>query len=161
VFIQAGDGFTPTPVISHAILTFNKGRSSGLADGIVITPSHNPPADGGFKYNPTNGGPADTDITNAIQDRANALLKANNAGVKRLAYEQALKASTTQEYDYVSPYVRDLASVIDMDSIRDASVKIGIDPLGGAAAAYWEPVKKLYGLDITVVNPAVDPTFSF
>jgi phosphoglucomutase len=161
VCIQAGDGYTPTPVISHAILTFNKGRTTGLADGIVITPSHNPPADGGFKYNPPNGGPADTDVTTWIQDRANALLKADNADVKRPAYEVALRAATTRQYDYVMPYVRDLASVIDMEAIRSAKIKVGVDPLGGAAAAYWQPVRDLYGLDLTVVNPAVDPTFRF
>ena len=161
VCIQAGDGFTPTPVISHAILTYNKGRSSGLGDGVVITPSHNPPADGGYKYNPTNGGPADTDITSVIQDRANALLRANNAGVKRLPYERAMKAATTRQYDYVTPYVNDLGSVIDMEAIRAAGVRIGVDPLGGAAVAYWEPVRERYKLDLTVVNPVVDPTFRF
>jgi phosphoglucomutase len=161
VCIQADDGFTPTPVISHAILTYNKGRSSGLADGVVITPSHNPPADGGYKYNPTNGGPADTDITSVVQDRANALLRANNAGVKRLPYERALKAATTRQYNYVAPYVNDLGAVIDMEAIRAAGVRIGVDPLGGAAAAYWEPVREKYKLDLTVVNPVVDPTFSF
>jgi phosphoglucomutase len=161
VCVQAGDGFTPTPVISHAILTYNKGRSSGLGDGVVITPSHNPPADGGYKYNPTNGGPADTDITSVIQDRANALLRANNAGVKRLPYEQAMKAATTRQYDYVTPYVNELGAVIDMEAIRAAGVRIGVDPLGGAAAAYWEPVREKYGLDLTVVNPVVDPTFRF
>jgi phosphoglucomutase len=159
--IQAGDGATPTPVVSHAILTHNKGRSRGQADGIVITPSHNPPADGGFKYNPPNGGPADTDVTGWIQDRANALLKAGNAGVKRIPAEQALKAPTTHQHDYVTPYVRDLGNVIDMEAIRAAKVRIGIDPLGGAAAAYWAPVRELYGLDITVVNDRIDPTFSF
>jgi phosphoglucomutase len=159
--IQAGDGFTPTPVISHAILTHNKGRAAHQGDGIVITPSHNPPADGGFKYNPPNGGPADTDVTGWIQDRANALLKAGNAGVKRLPIEQALKAATTREHDYVTPYVRDLGKVIDMEAIRAAKVRIGIDPLGGAAVGYWGPVREHYGLDITVVNEKVDPTFSF
>ncbi len=161
VYIQAGDGFTPTPVISHAILIYNKGRRDHLADGIVITPSHNPPADGGFKYNPPNGGPADTDVTGWIQDRANALLKAGNAGVKRVPIAQALKTATTRSHDYVTPYVNDLAAVIDMEAIRAAKVRIGIDPLGGAAAGYWEPVRQRYGLDITVVNPVVDPTFRF
>jgi phosphoglucomutase len=161
VCIQADDGYTPTPVISHAILTYNKGRTDHLADGIVITPSHNPPADGGFKYNPTNGGPADTDVTGWIQDRANALLKSGNAGVKRLPAEMALKAATTRSYNYITPYVRDLGSVIDMESIKAARVHIGVDPLGGAAAAYWGPVRERYGLDITVVNPMVDPTFRF
>src|SRR5205823_4896302 len=158
VRIQAGDGYTPTPVISHAILTYNRGRSSGLADGIVITPSHNPPSDGGFKYNPPNGGPADTDVTSWIQGRANELLKANNAGVRRQAYESALKAGTTRQYDYVAPYVRDLANVVDLEAIRDAKVKIGVDPLGGSAVAYWQPIAQTYGLDLTVVNPAVDGT---
>jgi phosphoglucomutase len=161
VCIQANDGYTPTPVISHAILTWNKGKKDHLADGIVITPSHNPPADGGFKYNPTNGGPADTDITRWIQNRANTILKEENTAVKRLPAELALKAATTRAYDYVTPYVRDLASVIDMDAIRAAKVRIGVDPLGGAAAAYWEPVREHYGLDITVVNPVIDPTFRF
>jgi phosphoglucomutase len=161
VCIQAGDGYTPTPVISHAILTWNKGRADGLADGIVITPSHNPPADGGFKYNPPNGGPADTDVTGWIQDRANELLRGGNAGVQRMAYASAVRTGTTHQYDYVTPYVRDLASVIDMEVIRSSGVKVGVDPLGGAAAAYWEPVRELYGLDLTVVNPVVDPTFRF
>jgi phosphoglucomutase len=159
--IQRDGGVTPTPVISRAILVHNRGRTTGLADGIVITPSHNPPADGGFKYNPPNGGPADTDVTNAIQDRANALLRAGNAGVKRVPYEQALKAATTHEEDFVLPYVKDLRNVIDMDAIRAAGVKIGVDPLGGAAVGYWGPVADVYGLDLTVVNPAVDPTFRF
>jgi phosphoglucomutase len=161
VCIQVNDGVTPTPVISHAILCYNKGRTAGLADGVVITPSHNPPADGGFKYNPPNGGPADTDVTAVVQDRANALLKAGNGGVKRTSYESALKAPTTRQYDYVTPYVRDLVNVVDMEAIRAAGVKIGVDPLGGAAAGYWEPVKELYKLDLTVVNPVVDPTFRF
>ena len=161
VCIQERDGFTPTPVISYAILTYNKGRTSGLADGVVITPSHNPPADGGYKYNPTNGGPADTDITSVIQDRANALLRGDNAGVKRIPYERALRAATTRQYDYVSPYVNDLSSVIDMEAIRAAGVRVGVDPLGGAAAAYWGPIREKYGLDLTVVNPVVDPTFRF
>jgi phosphoglucomutase len=160
-FIQRDDGFTPTPVISRAILIQNRGRSSGLADGIVITPSHNPPTDGGFKYNPPNGGPADTDVTDWIQKRANELLRADNAGVQRTNFEAALKASTTHAQDFVGPYVEDLANVIDLESIRSAGVKIGVDPLGGAAAAYWEPLAKRYGVDITVVNPKIDPTFAF
>lgn len=159
--VQSGDGVTPTPVISHAILAFNRGRSSGLADGIIITPSHNPPEDGGFKYNPPNGGPADTDVTSAIQKRANELLKANNAGVKRMPFAAAMKAATTREYDYVLPYVKDLANVIDMAAIKAANLKLGVDPLGGAAAGYWAPICEIYGLDITVVNKAIDPTFSF
>lgn len=161
VMIQASDGFTPTPVISHAILTFNKGRTAGLADGIIVTPSHNPPADGGFKYNPPNGGPADTDVTDVIQNRANELLRGNNAGVKRISIAKAMSASITREYDYVMPYVRDLESAIDMQAITAAKLKLGVDPLGGAALGYWGPIAEVYGLDITVVNPAIDPTFSF
>jgi phosphoglucomutase len=161
VCIQANDGFTPTPVISHAILTHNRGRSAGLADGIIITPSHNPPADGGFKYNPPNGGPADTDVTAWIQDRANALLKANNAGVRRVSYESALKSATTRQHDYVAPYVADLVKVVDLEAVRAAKVKIGVDPLGGSAVAYWGPIAERYGLDLTVVNPKVDGTFGF
>ena len=159
--IQQGDGFTPTPVISHAILTHNRGRKSNLADGIVVTPSHNPPRDGGFKYNPTNGGPADVDITGWVQDRANALLNEELRDVKRIPYERALKVSTTHVRDLVNPYVDDLQHVIDVAAIRDAKVRIGVDPLGGASLAYWEPIAHLYGLDLTVVNPTIDPTFSF
>jgi len=159
--IQSDDGFTPTPVISRAILTYNKGRSEGLADGIVITPSHNPPTDGGFKYNPTNGGPADTDVTDWMQRRANELLRAGNKGVHRIDPDAAFKAPTTRTQDYVAPYVEDLGNVIDMEAIRSAGVKIGVDPLGGASLAYWEPIAEFYGLDITVVNPNIDPTFSF
>jgi phosphoglucomutase len=158
-FIQRDDGFTPTPVISRAILVQNRGRSGSLADGIVVTPSHNPPSDGGFKYNPPNGGPADTDVTDWIQNRANELLRAGNAGVKRIS--AALKASTTHAQDFVVPYVDDLANVVDLEAIRSAGVKIGVDPLGGAAAAYWEPLAERYGVDITVVNPKIDPTFAF
>jgi phosphoglucomutase len=160
-YIQRDDGFTPTPVVSHSILGYNRGRSVGLADGIVVTPSHNPPTDGGFKYNPPNGGPADTDVTDWIQNRANELLRGGNKGVQRTAFEAALKASTTHAEDFVTAYVKDLANVIDMEAIRSAGVKIGIDPLGGAAVGYWEPVVERYGLDITVVNPDVDPTFAF
>jgi phosphoglucomutase len=159
--IQQGDGFTPTPVISHAILTYNRGRRSSLSDGIVITPSHNPPRDGGFKYNPTNGGPADVDITGWVQDRANALLKDRNRDVRRIPCERALKAATTHAHDLVNPYVDDLKNVIDTAAIRDARVRIGVDPLGGASLAYWEPIAQLYGLDLTVVNTTIDPTFSF
>jgi phosphoglucomutase len=159
--IQRDDGFTPTPVISRAILVYNRGRENHFGDGIVITPSHNPPEDGGFKYNPPNGGPADTDITNAVQDRANALLRAGNKDVKRLPYESALKANTTHLDDFALPYVKDLASVIDMEAIRAAGLKLGVDPLGGASVHYWEPIKEIYGLNITVVNPAVDPRFAF
>lgn len=161
VCIQPNDGYTPTPVISHAILTHNRGHDTGLGDGIVITPSHNPPADGGFKYNPPNGGPADTDVTSWMQDRANALLKANNAGVRRMSYENALKCDTTHLHDYVTPYVADLARVVDLDAVREAKVKIGVDPLGGSAVAYWQPIAERYELDLTVVNPKVDGTFGF
>jgi phosphoglucomutase len=159
--IQRDDGVTPTPVISHAILVYNKGRKEHRGDGIVITPSHNPPEDGGFKYNPPNGGPADTDITRWVQDRANALLRAGNKDVQRMPYESALKASTTHTDDFVMPYVKDLASVLDMEAIRSAGVKLGVDPLGGASVHYWEPIKEVYGLNITVVNPVVDPRFAF
>jgi phosphoglucomutase len=159
--IQQDDGFTPTPVISHAILTYNHGRTAGLADGVVITPSHNPPNDGGFKYNPPNGGPADTDVTDWIQNRANDLLRAGNTGVKRIALDAAFKASGTRAEDLVTGYVADLGGVIDLESIRSAGLKIGIDPLGGAAAAYWKPVAERYGIDLTIVNPKIDPTFAF
>jgi phosphoglucomutase len=159
--LQQGDGFTPTPVVSHAILGYNRGRKSGFADGIVITPSHNPPGDGGFKYNATNGGPAETDVTEAIQNRANALLQSDGRGIKRTPFESARKASTTHQHDFVTPYVDDLASVVDLDSIRSAGVRIGVDPLGGAAIHYWQPIKERYGLDLTVVNARVDPTFAF
>jgi phosphoglucomutase len=161
VLIQADNGFTPTPVISHAILTFNRGRKTGLADGIIITPSHNPPSDGGFKYNPPNGGPADTDVTDAIQKRANELLKTDNAEVQRIPIERALKMPTTHAHDFVLPYIRDLTSVLDMDAIKTAKLTLGVDPLGGAALHYWNPIAEIYGLDLTVVNPNVDPTFSF
>jgi phosphoglucomutase len=160
-FIQSDDGFTPTPVISRAILTHNQNRSQGLADGIVVTPSHNPPTDGGFKYNLTNGGPADTDVTDAIQNRANELLRGGNKGVRRIKFEAALKASTTHAEDFVGGYVQDLANVIDLEAIRSAGVRIGVDPLGGASAAYWAPLAERYGLGITIVNSAIDPTFSF
>jgi phosphoglucomutase len=159
--IQRDDGVTPTPVISRAILVYNRGRSEHLADGIVITPSHNPPEDGGFKYNPTNGGPADTDVTQWVQDRANALLLEGNGGVKRVPFEKAKKAATTHEEDFVLPYVKDLRNVIDMDAIRAAGLKLGVDPLGGAAVHYWEPINEIYGLNIDVVNKSIDPTFSF
>jgi phosphoglucomutase len=161
VFIQQKGGFTPTPVISHAILTYNRGKTGGLADGIVITPSHNPPKDGGFKYNPPHGGPADVDVTKVVQDRANALIASGNAGVKRIPYDRAVKAASTRPYDYVKPYVDDLQSVIDMAAIKAAGVRIGVDPLGGASVAYWEPIREKYGLDVTVVNPKVDPRFAF
>jgi phosphoglucomutase len=159
--IQRDDGFTPTPVISHAILTYNRGRSDRLADGIVITPSHNPPEDGGFKYNPTNGGPADTDVTQWIEQRANELLGKGHAGVRRVAFAVALGAETTRQDDLVMPYVEDLRHVIDMDAVRDARLSLAVDPLGGAALAYWEPINRVYGLNIVVTNPVIDPTFSF
>ena len=152
---------TPTPVISHAILVYNLGRAEHKSDGIVITPSHNPPADGGFKYNPPHGGPADSDVTSWIQDRANALLRAGNTEVKRIPFARAIRASTTREVDFIRPYVEDLANVIDMDAIRSAGLKLEVDPLGGAAVHYWLPIADTYGLDITVTNPAVDPTFRF
>jgi phosphoglucomutase len=159
--IQRDDGFTPTPAVSRAILSYNRGRSKELADGIVITPSHNPPEDGGFKYNPTNGGPADTDVTRWVQDRANELLRAGNREVRRVPYESALKAATTHFHDFIMPYVKDLVTIIDMDRLKSANIKMGVDPLGGASVHYWEPIKAVYGLDITVVNAVVDPTFSF
>jgi phosphoglucomutase len=159
--IQQDDGFTPTPVISRAILVHNRGRTRGLADGIVITPSHNPPEDGGFKYNPPHGGPADSDVTRAIQDRANELLRGGNAAVQRQSYEAALKASTTREEDFVIPYVNDLATAIDARAICSAGLKIGVDPLGGASIHYWEPIAAEYGLSIDVVNRRVDPQFAF
>ncbi|MGB7555641.1 MAG: phosphoglucomutase (alpha-D-glucose-1,6-bisphosphate-dependent) [Candidatus Korobacteraceae bacterium] len=159
--IQQDDGVTPTPVISRAILVYNRGRKQNFADGIVITPSHNPPEDGGFKYNPTNGGPADTDITDWVENRANDLLRASNAGVKRIPYSAALKAGTTHQEDFVLPYVEDLRNVIDMDAVRSVGLKLGVDPLGGASEPYWEPINSVYGLNIAVVNPKIDPTFAF
>lgn len=161
VMIDAQDGFTPTPVISHAILTYNRGRDSGLADGVVITPSHNPPEDGGFKYNPPNGGPADTDITSVIEKNANALLENMLRGIKRIPLDRARKSPHIHRHDYITPYVDDLANVIDMDAIRAAGVKIGIDPLGGAAVHYWQPIIERYGLNATVVSDVIDPTFRF
>jgi phosphoglucomutase len=159
--IQRDDGYTPTPSISRAILAFNRGRSTGLADGIVITPSHNPPEDGGFKYNPPDGGPADTQVTRAIEERANALLRDGNRGVVRMPIEAALRAPTTRQDDLVGPYVDDLRQVIDMEAVRAAGLKLAVDPLGGAGVGYWAPINAAYGLDIAVVNPAVDPTFAF
>jgi len=159
--IQENDGVTPTPVISRAILVYNRGRKDHVADGIVITPSHNPPEDGGFKYNPPNGGPADTDVTRWVQDRANELLRAGNSGVQRIPFDRAFQAPTTHKEDFVLPYVRDLKNVVDTDAIRSATLKLGVDPLGGAALPYWEPINSIYGLEITVVNPTLDPTFSF
>ena len=161
VRMDQNDGYTPTPVMSHAILTFNRGRTSGLADGIIITPSHNPPEDGGIKYNPPHGGPADTDVTKAIENRANELLTAKLRSVKRVSYEQALKASSTARHDFVGTYLADLINVVDLDRIKAAKLRLGVDPLGGAAVAYWRPLAERYGLDIQIVNEKVDPTFGF
>ena len=159
--IQSDDGVTPTPVISRAILVYNRGRKEHFADGIVVTPSHNPPEDGGFKYNPPNGGPADTDATKWIENRANELLRKDNAGVKRVPFATAIETNTTHQEDFVLPYVRDLRNVIDMEAIHAAGLKLAVDPLGGAAVHYWEPINEIYKLDIVVVNPKVDPTFAF
>jgi phosphoglucomutase len=161
VMLAERDEFTPTPALSHAILSYNRGRSSGLADGVVITPSHNPPTDGGFKYNPPNGGPADTDVTGWIQTRANELLRASLAGVKRIAFEAALRAPTTHRHDYLNAYVGELGEVIDMEAIRGARVHLGVDPLGGAGVHYWGPIAERYGLNLTVISTEVDPTFRF
>jgi len=161
VRVAREDGYTPTPVISHAILTHNRDRQEGLADGIVITPSHNPPEDGGFKYNPPHGGPADVEVTDWIAARANELLAGANRGVQRLAYDKALARSNVREHDYIEAYVSDLGSVVDMEAIRSSGLKIGADPMGGSGVAFWEPIAARYGLDLTVVNPEVDPTFRF
>ncbi|MEH0822325.1 MULTISPECIES: phosphoglucomutase (alpha-D-glucose-1,6-bisphosphate-dependent) [unclassified Micromonospora] len=161
VLRDSRDGYTPTPAVSHAILTHNRGRTSGLADGIVITPSHNPPSDGGFKYNPTHGGPADTDATKWIQDRANAILAAGLKEVKRIPYARARAAATTGEYDFLARYVDDLPAALDIDAIRDAGVRIGADPMGGASVAYWGEIADRHRLDLTVINPLVDPTWRF
>ena len=161
VMIDCDRGYTPTPVISHAILRYNRGRTSGLADGIVITPSHNPPEDGGFKYNPPNGGPADEDVTGWIEHQANTLLAGGLDAVPRMPYARACRAATTHLHDFTRPYVDDLGGVIDMDVIRNAGVRIGVDPLGGASLHYWEPIKARYGIAIDVVNSAIDPTFRF
>ncbi len=161
VMIDADHGYTPTPVISHAILTYNQGRAAGLSDGVVVTPSHNPPTDGGYKYNPINGGPAESDVTGWIQKQANAYLENKLAGVRRISYQQALKAATTHHYDYVTPYVDDLGSVIDFDLIRASKLHLGVDPLGGAGVSYWGRIREKYGIDLTVVSEEVDPTFRF
>jgi phosphoglucomutase len=161
VIIQQNDGVTPTPVISRAILAYNRGRKEHLADGIVVTPSHNPPEDGGFKYNSTNGGPADTDVTKWIQNRANELLQKKNGNVRRMPFASAVKNNCVHREDFILPYVNDLQNVIDTEAIRSAGLKLGVDPLGGASLPYWEPISSVYHLDITVVNPRVDPTFSF
>jgi phosphoglucomutase len=159
--IQEDDGVTPTPVISRAILVYNQNRQEHLADGIVITPSHNPPEDGGFKYNPPNGGPADTDVTAWVQNRANDSLRAGNKDVRRVAFGRAMQATTTHQEDFILPYVRDLKNVVDIDAVRAAKLKLAVDPLGGAARPYWEPINSIYGLEVEVVNPKIDPTFSF
>jgi phosphoglucomutase len=161
VLVAVGDSPTPTPVISHAILTHNRGRTTRQADGIVITPSHNPPEDGGIKYNPPNGGPADTSVTGWIERRANELLAAGNAGVRRVPYEQGIRAATTREYDFVTPYVADLGSVVDLAAVKRAGLRLGADPMGGSNVLYWGPIARAYGLAIQVVNPIVDPTFRF
>jgi phosphoglucomutase len=159
--IDGDEGYTPTPAISHAILGFNLGRTIGLADGIVITPSHNPPEAGGFKYNPPSGGPADTAVTRWIEDRANSLLSSELGGVARMPYDKARRAATTHTYDYVGAYVEELGSILDMEAIADAKLKIGVDPLGGASVAFWRPIADRFGLDVEVVNDTVDPTFRF
>ncbi|MDX1251518.1 MAG: alpha-D-glucose phosphate-specific phosphoglucomutase [Gammaproteobacteria bacterium] len=161
VMLAENDEYTPTPVVSHAILAYNRGRDTGLADGIVITPSHNPPDNGGFKYNPPNGGPADTGVTGWIEARANAFLKDRLQGVKRMPFEKALRAATTHRHDYLNAYVSDLGKVIDMTAIHDAGISIGVEPLGGAGVHYWAPIAERYGLNLTVVNEVVDPTFRF
>ena len=161
VMLAEHDEYTPTPVVSHAILTYNRGRKTGLADGIVITPSHNPPHDGGFKYNPPNGGPADVGVTDWIEARANEFLKNDLQGVQRLPYEKALRSRSTHRHDYLNAYVKDLGNVLDMDAVRSAKIRMGVDPLGGAGVHYWGPIAERYGLNLTVVNKAVDPTFRF
>ncbi len=161
VMLAANDEYTPTPAVSHAILCYNRGRTTGLADGIVITPSHNPPDNGGFKYNPPNGGPADTDVTGWIEARANELLEGALTGVKRISHEKALRASTTHRHDYLNTYVNDLANALDMDAIRGAGLHLGVDPLGGAGVHYWPAIAERYKLDLTVVNDVVDQTYRF
>ena len=161
IMLSANDEYTPTPVISHAILTYNRGRKNGLADGIVITPSHNPPHDGGFKYNPPSGGPAENSITDWIGAKANAFLEAGLKGVKRITFEKALSVSTTHRHDYLNTYIADLGNVIDMETIRGSNINLGVDPLGGAGVHYWKPIAERYGINLTVVNEVVDPTFRF
>ncbi len=161
VMTSAGDEYTPTPAVSHAILNYNRGRSSQLADGIVITPSHNPPDSGGFKYNPPNGGPADTEVTRWIEARANDLLRPDASGVRRMGIAAARRASTTHSYDYLQAYVGDLGAVLDMNLIRDSKIRMGVDPLGGAGVNYWPRIAERYGLDLTIVNSEIDPTFRF
>jgi phosphoglucomutase len=159
--IQKDDGVTPTPVISRAILAYNRGRKDHLADGIVITPSHNPPRDGGFKYNPIHGGPADTEVTQWVEQRANELLRKNNTEVQRVPFARAIRSATVHQEDFVLPYVNDLHNVVDLEAIGAARLKLGVDPLGGASEPYWEPINSVYGLDVSVTNPIIDPTFSF
>jgi phosphoglucomutase len=159
--IQEEDGYTPTPVISHAILTYNRGKTKGLADGVVITPSHNPPDDGGFKYNPPHGGPADTETTKKIEDRANEILRGGTKGVNRIPFQKALSADTTRMHDYVGPYTRDLDEILDMEAIAGSGLKIGVDPLGGSGIGFWEPIADRFGLNVEVVNRTADPTFGF
>src|SRR5215475_11048258 len=161
VMVDADNGYTPTPVISHAILTYNRGRTRGLADGIVITPSHNPPRFGGFKYDPPHAGPADAQVTGWIQEQANTLLAEDLRGVRRIPYERARKASTTHTHDYLDAYVGDLAAVVDLDVVRGATISLGVDPLGGASVAYWDAITERYGVKLEVVNHAIDPTFRF
>jgi phosphoglucomutase len=161
VMIAQGDEYTPTPAVSHAILTYNRGRKTGLADGVIITPSHNPPQDGGFKYNPSHGGPADSAVTAWIEAKSNELLENGLLSVKRIPFEKALRAPTTHRYDYLNTYIADLSNVIDLDAIRAAKISLGVDPLGGAGVHYWGPIAERYGLNLTVVNDAVDPTFRF
>jgi len=161
VMIAQNQEFTPTPVISHAILTYNQGRTEGLADGIVITPSHNPPEDGGFKYNPVHGGPAEKEITDWIQNQANQILTDRLAGVRQIPFQQALKAQATHLYDFINPYVRDLGNIIDMDLIRDSQIKIGVDPMGGAGVHYWQPIADFYKINLSVLNTEIDPSFRF
>jgi phosphoglucomutase len=161
VMVHQNQGYTPTPVISHSILSYNKGRTSGLADGIVITPSHNPPEDGGFKYNPPHGGPADTDATGWIENRANQILADRNKDVRRVSYSKAIGSDRVRQHDFITPYVQDLNTIIDMDAIRQSSIRIGVDPLGGAAVGFWGVIADMYKLNMTIVNDAVDPTFGF
>ncbi|HEX9403222.1 MAG TPA: phosphoglucomutase, alpha-D-glucose phosphate-specific, partial [Steroidobacteraceae bacterium] len=161
VMISPGDEYTPTPALSHAILTYNRGRETGLADGIVITPSHNPPDSGGFKYNPPNGGPADTDVTKWIESRANDLLRSGAGAIDRVGFAAARRAATTRTHDYLESYVGDLGAILDMDAIRGSRIRMGVDPLGGAGVHYWARIAEAFRLDLTVVNEEVDPTFRF
>jgi phosphoglucomutase len=161
IMIQEGLGYTPTPAVSHAILVYNRGRTSGLADGVVITPSHNPPEDGGLKYNPPHGGPADTAVTKWVEARANDLLQGGNKEVRRISYTKAIHTDTTHHYDYIEPYIEDLQNVVDIDAVRSSGVRIGVDPMGGSALPFWEPIAQKYGLNIDLANPIVDPTFGF